>query len=165
MDTNLAHKYLQVPAIASKPCKTSNLHRIYKHLREFTTLFEEFTKIYVIYNVNCSAPPPFVTGLLSYSRAVHVLRRRPMDNRVAGCQPPTGATPLLRFGLPSPLGVVGMVMAPGSASRKHPFYVVCRCGLGCCVCGGRRVGVGAWGRGPLVMLHVRALFVGGGGCV
>ena len=43
--------------------------------------------------------------------------------------------------------------------------VVCKCGLGCCVCGGRRVGVGAWGRGPLVMLHVRALFVGSGGCV
>ena len=55
-------------------------------------------------------------------------------------------------------------MAPGSASGKHPFYVVCRCGLGCCVWGGRRVGVGAWGRGSLVMLHVRALFVGGGGC-
>ena len=88
-----------------------------------------------------------------------------MDNHVAGCQPPAGATPLLRFGLPSPPGVVGMVMASGSASGKHPFYVVCRCGLGCCMCGGRRVGVGAWGRGSLVMLHVRALFVGGGGCV
>ena len=102
---------------------------------------------------------------LSYSRAVHVLRRCPMDNRVAGCQPSAGATPLLRLGLPPPPGVVGMVMAPTSASGKHPFYVVCKCGLGCCVCGGRRVGVGAWGRGPLVMLHVRALFVGGGGCV
>ena len=88
-----------------------------------------------------------------------------MDNRIAGCQPPAWATPLRRFGLPSPPGVVGMVMAPGSASGKHPFYAVCRCGLGCCVCGGRRVGVGAWGCGPLVMLHVRALFVGGGGCV
>ena len=88
-----------------------------------------------------------------------------MYNRVAGCQPPAGAIPLLRFGLPSSPGVVGMVMAPGSASGKHPFYVVCKCGLGCCVCGGRRVGVGAWGRGPVVMLHVRALFVGGGGCV
>ena len=88
-----------------------------------------------------------------------------MDNRVAGCQLPAGVTPLLRFGLPSPPGVVGMVMAPGSASGKHPFYVVCRCGLGCCVSGGRCVGVGAWGRGPLVMLHVCALFVGGGGCV
>ena len=88
-----------------------------------------------------------------------------MDNRVAGCQPPAGATPLLRFGLPSPPGVVGMVMAPGSASGKHPFYVVCKCGLGCCVCGGRRVGVGAWGRGPLVMFHVRPLFVDGGGCM
>ena len=87
-----------------------------------------------------------------------------MDNCVPSCQPPAGATPLLRFGLPAPPSVVGMVMAPGSVSRKHPFYVVCRCGLGCCVCGGRRVGVGAWGRGPLVMLHVRALFVGGGGC-
>ena len=63
-----------------------------------------------------------------------------MDNRVAGCQPPAGATPLLRFGLPSPPSVVGMVMAPGSASGKHPFYVVWKCGLGCCVCGGRRVG-------------------------
>ena len=88
-----------------------------------------------------------------------------MDNRVAGCQPPARATSLLRFGLPSPPGVVGMVMAARSASGKHPFYVVCRCGLGYCVCGGRRVGVGAWGRGPLVMLHVRALFVGVGGCV
>ena len=56
-------------------------------------------------------------------------------------------------------------MAPGSASGKHPFYVVCKCGPGCCVCGGRLVGVGAWGFGLLVMLHVRALFVGGGGCV
>ena len=65
-----------------------------------------------------------------------------MDNRVAGCQPPAGATPLLRFGLPSPPGVVGMVMAPGSASGKHPFYVVCKWSLGCCMCGGRRVGVG-----------------------
>ena len=102
---------------------------------------------------------------ISYSRAVHVLGRCPMDNRVAGCQPPAGATPLLRFGLPSPPGVVGMVMAPGSASWKHPFYVVCECGLGYCVCGGRRVGVGAWDRGPLVMLHVRALFVGSGGWV
>ena len=88
-----------------------------------------------------------------------------MDNRVAGCPSPAGATPLLRFGLPSLPGVVGMVMAPGSASRKHPFYVVCRCGLGCCVCGGCRVGVGAWGHGPLVMLHVRALLVGSGGSV
>ena len=88
-----------------------------------------------------------------------------MDNRVAGCQPPAGATPLLRFGLPSPPGVVGMVMAPGSASGKHPFYVVCKCGLGCCVCGGRRVGVGVWGLGLLVVLHVCALFVGGGGWV
>ena len=88
-----------------------------------------------------------------------------MDNRVAGCQPPARATPLLSFGFPSPPGVVKMVMAPGSASRKHPFYVVCRCGLGCCVCGGRRVGVGACGYGPLVMLHVCALFVSGGGCV
>ena len=67
--------------------------------------------------------------------------------------------------MPSPPGVVGMVMAPGSALGKHPFYVVCKSGLGCCVCGGRRVGIGVWGRGPLVMLHVRALFVGGGGCV
>ena len=88
-----------------------------------------------------------------------------MDNRVAGCQPPAGATPLLRFGLPSPPGVVGMVMAPGSASGKHPFYLVCKCGLGCCVCGGRRVGVGVWGLGLLVVLHVCALFVGGGGWV
>ena len=102
---------------------------------------------------------------LSYSRAVHVLGRCPLDNRVAGCQPPAGATPLLRFGLPSPPGVVGIVMAPGSASGKHPFYVVCKCGLGCCVCGGRRVGVGVWGLGLVVMLHVRALFVGSGGCV
>ena len=88
-----------------------------------------------------------------------------MDNRVDGCQPPAGVTPLLSFGLPSPPCVVGMVMAPGSVSGKHPFYVVCKCGLGCCVCGGHCVGIGAWGRGPLVMLHVCALFVGGGGCV
>ena len=102
---------------------------------------------------------------LSYSRAVHVSSRCPMDSRVTGCQPPAGVTPFLRFGLPSPPGVVNMVMAPGSASGNHPCYVVCKCGLGCCVCGGRRVGVGAWGRGLLVMHHVRALFVGGGGCV
>ena len=97
--------------------------------------------------------------------ATHVLGCCPMDNRVARFQNPAGATPLLRFGLPSPPGVVGVVMAPGSASRKHPFYVVCKCGPGCCACGGCRVGVGAWGHGPLVVLHVRALFVGGGGCV
>ena len=81
-----------------------------------------------------------------------------MDNRIAGCQPPAGATPLLRFGLPSPPGVVGMVMAPGSTSGKHPFYIVCKCGLGCSVCGGRRVGIGVWVLGLLVTLHVRALF-------
>ena len=102
---------------------------------------------------------------LSYLRAVHVLGRSPTDNHIAGCQPPVGATPLLRFGLPSPPGVVGIVMAPGSAPGKHSFYVVCECHLGCYVCGGRRVGIGVWGRGPLVMLHVRALFVGGGGSV
>ena len=43
-----------------------------------------------------------------------------MDNRVAGCHPPAGATPLLRFGLPSPPGVVGMVMAPGVHQRSIP---------------------------------------------
>ena len=52
-----------------------------------------------------------------------------MDNHVAGCQPPAWATPLLRFGLPSPPGVVGMVMAPGSASGKHPIYVAPHRGL------------------------------------
>ena len=56
-------------------------------------------------------------------------------------------------------------MASGSASRKHPFYVVCKCGLRCWVCGGHRVGVGAWGHGPLVMLHVLALSVGSDGRV
>ena len=101
---------------------------------------------------------------LSCPRAGHVLGCCPMDKHVAGSQPPAGATPLLRFGLPSLPSVVGMVMAPGSALGKHPFYVVCKYGLGCCVCGGCRVDVGVWGRGPLVMLHVRALFVGGGGC-
>ena len=48
-----------------------------------------------------------------------------MVNHVAGCQPPAGATPLLRFGLPPLPGVVGMVLAPGSASGKHLFCVVC----------------------------------------
>ena len=79
-----------------------------------------------------------------------------MVNRVAGCQPPAGA--LLRFGLPSLPGVVGMVLAPGSASGKHPFCVVWGCGPGCRVCGGCGVGVGVWDCGPLVMLCVRALF-------
>ena len=37
---------------------------------------------------------------------------------------------------------------------------MCTCGLGCCVCGGCR-----GGRWPLVMLYVRALFVGGSGYV
>ena len=89
---------------------------------------------------------------------------RSMVNRLAGCQTPTGATPLLRFGLPSLPSVVGMVLAPGSASGKHPFCVVCGCGPGRRVCGGCGVGVGVWGCGPLVMLCVSALFVGGGGC-
>ena len=51
-------------------------------------------------------------------------------------------------------------MAPRSTSGKHPFYVACTCGLGCCVCGGCSFGVGVWGCGPLVMLC--ASFVGGG---
>ena len=88
-----------------------------------------------------------------------------MVNRAAGCQPPTGATPLLTFGLPSLPGVVGMMLAPGSALGKHPFCVVCGCGPGCRVCGGCGVGIGVWGCGFLVMLCMRALFVGGGGCV
>ena len=80
-----------------------------------------------------------------------------MDNRIAGCHPPVGATPLLRFGLPSPPGVVGMVMAPGIASGKRPFYVVCKCGLGCCVCGGHRcwrwvLGLWALGDAPRACL-------------
>ena len=76
-----------------------------------------------------------------------------MVNRVAGCQPPERATPLLRFGLPSLPGVVGMVLAPGIASGKHPFYVVCGCGSGCHVCGGCGVGIGVWGCRPLVVLY------------
>ena len=87
-----------------------------------------------------------------------------MVNREAGRQPPTGGTPLLRFGLPSLPGVVRMLLAPGSASGKHPFCFVCGCGTSCRVCGGCGVGVGVWGCVPLVMLYVRAVFVGGGGC-
>ena len=34
-----------------------NSHQIYKNLRKFTPVFEEFTKISVIYSVNCSGPP------------------------------------------------------------------------------------------------------------
>ena len=49
---------------------------------------------------------------LSYLGAVHVLGRCPMVNRVAGCQPPTGATPLLSFGLPS------LVVRGGSSTRE-----------------------------------------------
>ena len=73
-----------------------------------------------------------------------------MVNHVAGCQPPAGATPLLWFGLPSLPGVVGMVLAPRSASGKHSFYVVCGYGpyLSCvwwvwCW----RWGVGLWASG------------------
>ena len=72
----------------------------------------------------------------SYSRAVHVLGRRPMVNRVAGCQPPARATPFLRFGSPSLPGVVKMMLALGSALGKHPFCAVCGCGPGCRACGG-----------------------------
>ena len=46
-----------------------------------------------------------------------------MVNRVAGCQPRAGATPLLGCGLPPLLGGVGKVLAPGSASGKHPFVL------------------------------------------
>ena len=66
MDKNLAHKYLQLPAMARKSCKTPNLRRIYKNLREFTPLFEEFTKIYVNLQRKLLRPPalpPFVTSL------------------------------------------------------------------------------------------------------
>ena len=58
--------------------------------------------------------------------------------------PPVGATPLLRFGLPSLPGVVGMVLAPRSASRKHPFCVVCVRVALVVLCGGCGVGVGLW---------------------
>ena len=50
-----------------------------------------------------------------------------MVNRVVGCQLPAGATPLLRFGPPPLPGVVRKLVAPGSASQKHPFRVVCVC--------------------------------------
>ena len=53
-----------------------------------------------------------------------------MDNRVAGCQPPAGATPLLRFGLPSPPGVVlppptpqGTAPWPKSDDGVHPVNI------------------------------------------
>ena len=75
MDTNLAHKYLQVQAIASKSCKTPNLHRIYENLWEFTPLFEEFTKnLRNLQRKLLRPPPPFVSGLnpllpLAHARA------------------------------------------------------------------------------------------------
>ena len=71
-----------------------------------------------------------------------------MDNRVAGCQPPAGATPLLRFGLPSPPGVIGMVMAPGVHRGIIPSMLcvsvalVVACVVGAVLPLGRRV-VGA----------------------
>ena len=64
-----------------------------------------------------------------------------MVNRVAGCQPPAGANPLLRVGLPPLAGVVGMVLAPGSASGKHPFCVECVCVALVVLCGGCDIGV------------------------
>ena len=88
-----------------------------------------------------------------------------MVNREAGCQPPAGATPLLRFGLPSLPTVVGKVLAPGNASGKHPCCVVCVCVALVVMCGVCSVGAGVWSCGPLMMLYVCALFVGGGGCV
>ena len=48
---------------------------------------------------------------LSYPEAVCILVRCPMVNRIAGCQPPAGVAPLLRFRLPSHPGVVGVVLA------------------------------------------------------
>ena len=85
-----------------------------------------------------------------------------VGGRGGGCKgaPPARATPLLRFGLPSLRDVVGMVLAPGSASRKHPFCVVCVRVALVVMCAG--CGVGVWGCGPLMMLCVCALFVGGG---
>ena len=90
MDTNLAHKYLQLPTMASKSCKTPNLRRIYKNLREFTPPFERFTKIYVIYSVNCSgppAPPPFVTGLWLCGHTPHFLQPLPTGSGCSKSQP------------------------------------------------------------------------------
>ena len=84
-----------------------------------------------------------------------------MGNRVTGCQPPAGATPLLRFGLAFLPDVVGMVLAPRRASGKHPFCVVCICVALVVVCvGGAVLALGCGGRGLLVMLCVCALFVG-----
>ena len=60
---------------------------------------------------------------LSYSRALHVLGRCPIVNCVASCRCPAAAAPLLRFRLPSLPDAIGMVLAPGSASGTHPFYV------------------------------------------
>ena len=70
MDKNLAHKYLQLPAMARKSCKTPNLRRIYKNLRELRPLFEEFTKSYVNLQRKLLRPPalpPFVVGLPSWA--------------------------------------------------------------------------------------------------
>ena len=64
-----------------------------------------------------------------------------MVNRVAGCQPPVGATPLLGFGLPPLPGVVAKVLASGSASWKHPFCVLCVRMALVVLCGGCGVGV------------------------
>ena len=57
-----------------------------------------------------------------------------------------------------------MVLAPGSASERHHFCVVCVRVALVVLCGGCGVSVGVWGCGPLVVPCVRALFVGGSGC-
>ena len=58
--------YLNIDLITCKVLGFLNLHRIYRNLHKFTPLFEKFTKIYVIYSVNCiwhPAPHPLFPGL------------------------------------------------------------------------------------------------------
>ena len=58
--------YLNLHLITCTALGVLGLHRIYRFLQKFTPLFEQFTKIYVIYGVNCiwpPTPPPLFPGL------------------------------------------------------------------------------------------------------
>ena len=66
-------KYLNIDLITCKVLGFLNLHRIYRNLHKFTPLFEKFTKIYVIYSVNClwhPAPYPLFPGLLLFHESI-----------------------------------------------------------------------------------------------
>ena len=82
--------YRHLFLIACGALESPNLHRIYKNLLKFAPFFAQFTKMYVIYNVNCvclaPSPTPIIHQLVPYS-GVHTFFAVPCPNDTCAVGP------------------------------------------------------------------------------